>query len=181
MLVEWISYGVIFFLASTFLVVSLGMFAGALWAAPCVPSGKKTVQKMIRAACITPSDIVYDLGCGDGRFVFAAAKAGAKKTVGIEISPLVFLYAKFRSWFLGTKNSAIRFGNFFHFSEVKDADVLFLFLLPNILEEVFREIWPHLKPGTRVISNSFFPEHVSPKVVIPKDKGGKKIYVYVKK
>lgn len=177
---EWTLLGIVFLMASTFIVISLGMFAGAMWAAPCVPTKKKTVQKMIRAAGISSSDIVFDLGCGDGRLVFAASRAGAKKSVGIEISPLVFFYAKILSVFRSKKHTSIRFGNFFGHPDVVDADVLFLFLLPNIVEEVFREIWPSLKPGARVLSNSFFPEAVSPKSILPKDEEGEKICIYIK-
>lgn len=61
--------------------------------APFIPSSKKTLERMMKLAKIKPGDNVYDLGCGDGRIVFASTKAGAK-AVGYELSLLPFCMPK---------------------------------------------------------------------------------------
>jgi predicted RNA methylase len=69
-------------------IVALTLYAYLLGTAP-VPTPATVVPAMIAAAEIKPGDKVFDLGCGDGRLVFAAAARGAQAT-GLEISPLVF-------------------------------------------------------------------------------------------
>lgn len=126
------------------------MFRGA----PFVPTTKDKVKKMIKLADINSNSIVYDLGSGDGRFIFAAAKAGAKKSVGYELSMPIYLLAKFRSFF--NPKTHFRFRDFwFEADKLADADVVFCFLMVKSMAKFETQIWPHLKPGSKVISNLF--------------------------
>ncbi len=180
----WVQYfvlGILLLMVFSYALVTIGMLIGAAWGAPFVPTGKKTVDEMIRVAQIQKGETVFDLGCGDGRFIFAAERAGAGKSVGIEISPFVYLLAITKKVFLTTGKSEIRFGNFFHHKDVREADIIFVFLLPVIVESVFREIWPHMKPGSRIISHAFPGSLIEPDEIIPKTKEHGKVFVFMKK
>jgi SAM-dependent methyltransferase len=122
--------------------------------APFVPTKKEKFLKMIKLAKINKNSIVYDLGSGDGRFVFAAAKLNAKKSIGYELSLPIYILTKTRSFFY--KNADIRYKNFWNDQKnYSDADVIFCFLLIKPMQKFKTEIWPNLKPGCLVISNIF--------------------------
>ncbi len=126
-----------------------------LWAtrtgAPSLPTRKKVLEEMMRLACIKPNEQVFDLGCGDGRIVFAAAKAGAQ-AVGYELSLPTFFLAKIRSFFYA--NTTILYRNFW-IQEYANADILFCYLLPGSMQTFEKKIWPNLKVGCRVVSHAF--------------------------
>ena len=63
-----------------------------MFGAPFVPTPRKTMQKMLDKAQIKPGQIVYDLGCGDGRFIRVAARKYQAKAIGIELNPILYLY-----------------------------------------------------------------------------------------
>lgn len=157
----------------------LGLFAVALvglpglrarWkGAPYVWSSKVTADTMFRFADVRPGETVYDLGCGDGRLVRMAARKGAAAT-GIEASFLTFLLAW--CWSLGTRNARIRFGDLWK-GDYRHADVVFCYLLVSSMQRFEREIWPTLKPGCRVVSNSFRMKGLTPE----KEEGGAFLYV----
>ncbi len=138
--------------------------------APYVWTAKKTQATMLRFAAIQPGDVVYDLGCGDGRLVRAAAHKGAK-AVGIEASPLTFLLAW--CWSLPVRGARIRFGDLWR-GDYATADVVFCYLLVESMERFEREIWPRLKPGCRVVSNSFRMKGLQP------EKAEDGVYLYRK-
>lgn len=139
--------------------------------APFVPTKKEKFELMVSKAKINKSKIVYDLGSGDGRFVFAAAKLGAKKSIGYELSTPLYIFTKLKSLFY--KNANIRYKNFWNDSgNLADADIIFCFLLVKPMERFENEIWPKLKPGCLVISNIFRIPNQKPIF----DKHGVRIY-----
>lgn len=138
--------------------------------APFVPTSKRTLGRMMTHARIKRGDRVYDLGCGDGRFVFAAADRGAIAT-GYELSIPAWIVAKIRS--IRHPRSAIRFGNFWT-KDFRDADVVFCYLLTRTMKTFRAKIWPQLKPGCRVVSHAFTMKDIKPAL---KDKD---VVVYVK-
>jgi len=127
------------------------------------------MKEMLALADIRSGEHVYDLGCGDGRLVRAAAACGAQ-AVGIEFSLPTFLLA----WFLSRKhpNARIRFGNFWRF-DYRDANVVFCFLLTDTMKEFERVIWPALPPGCRVVSHAFR----LPTIPLTRSQGGAHLYV----
>lgn len=144
-----------------FLIVVIVALPGirARWhGAPYVWSSKKTAETMFHFADVRPGERVYDLGCGDGRLVRLAARRGAQAT-GIEASLLTFLLAWF--WSLPVRNARIRFGDLWR-GDYRDADVIFCYLLVSSMERFERDIWPALKPGCRVVSNSFRMKGLKP-------------------
>ena len=139
--------------------------------APYVWSSKKTVNTMVRLAAIQRGETVYDLGCGDGRLVRRAAHLGAHAT-GLEASFLTFLLAW--CWSVPVRNARIRFGDLWK-GDYRSADVIFCYLLVANMERFEREIWPTLKTGCRVVSNSFRMKGIEPTAV----EGG--VYLYVQR
>ena len=146
-----------------------GLYA-TISAAPFVPSNRKRRSIMMKLANIGNQDIVYDLGCGDGRFVFEASKK-AKKAIGYELSIPLYLLGKIRSLFY-KKKAKIRFGDFFK-QDLSDADIIFCYLMPKAIQRFYKELWPTLKPGTRFITNQFPIKNLQP--VQTKDK----VYMYI--
>lgn len=136
--------------------------------APYVRSSKKTQDTMFRFAAIRPDETVYDLGCGDGTVVRRASRLGAK-AVGVEASLLTFLVAWF--WCVPFRGARIRFGDLWK-GDYREADVVFCYLLVSSMERFEREIWPTLKPGCRVVSNSFRMKGLTP----DKEEGGVFLY-----
>lgn len=125
--------------------------------APFVPSTKTTAAKMIQFAHIRPGMKVYDLGAGDGRLLFLSAQKGAS-AVGLEINPFLVLLVTLKIWLSKKRNAiSIRWQNFWR-TNLADADVVFVYLLPWKMKELQKKLTHELKPGTRIVSNSFvFP------------------------
>ena len=140
-----------FILIILFLLILPGLYA-AFTSGPFVPSTRKRHKVMLYLADLKSDDIVYDLGCGDGRLVFHAAPH-VKKAIGYELSIPLFVFGKILSLFKSPK-AEIKFGNIWK-QDYKDADVIFCYLLPGSMKRFYKEIWPTLKSGTRVISNAF--------------------------
>jgi SAM-dependent methyltransferase len=165
--ITWISP--IFFIIVLTILILPGMFA-AFTTGPFVPSARKKHKIMIGLANLKSGDTVYDLGCGDGRLVFNAAPK-VKKAIGYELSIPLVLYGKFISLFVkgGPK---IKFGNIWK-QKYEDADVIFCYLLPGAMQKFHKVIWPTLKPGTRVISNSFQIRDLKPA------KEEDRVYLYI--
>ncbi len=148
----------VYFIIILTIIILPGMYA-AFTTGPFVPSARKRHKSMINLADLKSGDIVYDLGCGDGRLVFDASPK-VKKAIGYELSIPLVLYGKLRSLFI-KGNPAIKFGNIWK-QDYKDANVIFCYLMPGAMKKFYAQIWPRLTPGTRVISNSFQIHDVKP-------------------
>ena len=112
---------------------------------------------MLRMARVTSRDVIYDLGCGDGKIVIAAAKRFGARGVGIDIDPERIQEANAAARAAGVANRvSFSVGDIFS-ADVKigDATVVARDLLPSLNERLRPKLWRELKPGTRVVSNSF--------------------------
>ncbi len=119
-----------------------------------VPTTDEAVAAMLQLAGVTKNDIVYDLGCGDGRIVVAAAKLGAH-AVGIDIDPQRISEAKAFAKSAGVEN-LVRFEeNDLFEADFHEATVVTLFLLSDLNLKLKPRLLQQLKPGTRVVSNTF--------------------------
>jgi SAM-dependent methyltransferase len=118
-----------------------------------VPTPQSLVDKMLEAAKVTPGDFVIDLGSGDGRTVITAAKLGAKAH-GIEYNPDMVELSKRNAAKAGVSDRATFEKADIFASDFSKANVITLFLLPG-LNLKLRPILLDMKPGTRVVSNSF--------------------------
>jgi SAM-dependent methyltransferase len=118
-----------------------------------VPTPQALVDKMLEMAKVTPDDYVIDLGSGDGRTVITAAKLGAKAH-GIEYNPDMVALSKRNADEAGVANKATFEKADIFASDFSNATVITMFLLPG-LNVKLRPIILDMKPGTRVVSNSF--------------------------
>ena len=125
-----------------------------------VPSPQALVDRMLDMAAAKPGDILFDLGSGDGRTVITAAKRGIE-AYGIEYNPDLVALAQRNAEKEGVGEKAkFTKGDIFE-SDFSKATVLTLFLLPN-LNMKLRPTILDMKPGTRVVSNSFMMEDWEP-------------------
>jgi predicted RNA methylase len=118
-----------------------------------VPTPQTLVDKMLDMAKVTPNDYLMDLGSGDGRTVITAAKRGAKAR-GIEYNPDMVELSKHNAAKEGVSDKATFVNADLFESDFSDATVITLFLLPDINIRLRPKILD-MKPGTRVVSNSF--------------------------
>lgn len=122
---------------------------------PYVPTTEKAVQEMLKLANVQKSDVLYDLGCGDGRIVITAAKLYGTRGVGIDINPERIKEAKANAKREGVEN-LVRFEeNDLFVADIKEATVVSLFLLSSVNLKLRPRLLAELKPGTRVVSNTF--------------------------
>lgn len=150
------------------LLLAPGFYA-SFTGGPYVASAKERQKIMLKLARIKKGEIVYDLGCGDGALVFAAGKKGAHG-IGYELSLALYLWGHLQM--IRGRKGTIRFGNLWK-QDYSDADIIFCYLLPHSMSRFYRDIWPTLKKGTRVVSNAF------PLKIQPTQEEGR-VFLYVK-
>ena len=122
---------------------------------PYVPTTEAAVEAMLKLADVKSTDIVYDLGCGDGRIVIAAAKNFGARGVGIDIDPVRIGEAKENAQKAGVEK-LVRFEeNDLFKADIHEATVVTLFLLASVNLRLRPKLLQDLKPGTRVVSNTF--------------------------
>ena len=148
---------------------------------PYVPSPMGVVEAMLETAKVGKDDVVYDLGCGDGRIVIAAVKKyGAKKGVGIDLNPQRIKESKANAEKDGvTDKVEFRLGDILE-ADLKPATVVTCYLLPRVNLMVRPIMFRDLKPGSRVVSHAFtmaeWREDVP--VVRPKDTPYNNVYFW---
>lgn len=117
-----------------------------------VPTPQELVDKMLDMAQVTDKDTLFDLGSGDGRTVITASKRGAK-AFGVEFNPDMVAFARKNAEKAGAPNATFINGDIFK-EDFSSATVITLFLLPSLNVQLRPKILD-MKPGTRVVSNSF--------------------------
>ena len=123
--------------------------------APYVPTTDKVVRAMLKLAGVKNNDIVYDLGCGDGRIVIAAAKEYGAHGIGIDLNPKRIEEARANARKAGVE-SLVKFEvNDLFAADIHRASVVALYLLPDVNLRLRPKLIKDLKPGSRVVSNSF--------------------------
>ncbi len=154
--------GIIVFIAFTILQLAFAAFILFLCLAfvtggPFVPSTNTAVEAMIKAAHIHPGMTVYDVGSGDGRVLFAAAREGAN-AVGIEINPYLVWYTRIRAFFSPYRGRIrVVWGDLWR-TDLKRADLVFVYLIPWRMGDFAAKLTRELPKGAAVVSNSFiFP------------------------
>ena len=143
-------------------ILTLVILISILWTnrvgAPWAPTPLSKVRKMLEMAGVGPGDLVYDLGCGDGRTIVTAARRYGARAVGIEIDPLRYLWCQMLITVLGLRDRVrVIYGSFYK-QDLSDADVVTCYLLQSTNEKLEGKLKRELAPSARVVSNSFtFP------------------------
>ena len=123
---------------------------------PYVPTMPEIVDEMLRLANVRRDDVVYDLGCGDGRLVIAAVKKfGAKRGVGVDVDPQRIKESSENARAAGVANRVKFIEQDLFKTDISEATVVTLYLLPEVNLRLRPKLWTELRPGTRVISNAF--------------------------
>ncbi|HEY6241019.1 MAG TPA: class I SAM-dependent methyltransferase [Burkholderiales bacterium] len=124
-------------------------------AGPYVPTPWVIVEEMLKLADIRGDDVVYDLGSGDGRLVIAAAKRFGARGVGVELQTELVEMAR-----IGAKHEGVadrvKFvqGDLFE-TDIKEASVVMLYLLPRFVTRLVPRFRAELRPGTRIVSHDY--------------------------
>jgi predicted O-methyltransferase YrrM len=132
----------------------------AVW----VPSAPEVIAVMMQAAQVGPGDIVYDLGCGEGEIVIAAAQRGAR-AVGVDLDPERITNARSNAARAGVTDRVTFIEQDLFKTDVSRATVVMLYLGPEPNRRLRPKLLRELRPGTRVVSHDFSmgeewtPEH----------------------
>ncbi len=123
---------------------------------PYVPTPQEVVDEMLRMANVGKDDVVYDLGCGDGRLVITAVKKfGAKRGVGVDIDPQRIKESNENAQAAGVADRVKFVVQDLFKTDIKEATVVTHYLLPDVNLKLRPTLWRDLKPGTRVVSHAF--------------------------
>lgn len=160
-----------------FLQISLAFFIlfltlSFITGAPFVPSSDKAARAMIRLAHIKRGETVYDLGSGNGKLLFLSASYGAS-AIGFEINPYLVLYTRIRVFFSKYRGQIRVYWKNFWNSNLSDADVIFIYLLPWRMGVLQSKLFKTIQPKTRFVTNSFLFPNVKP------DRADTENHVYV--
>jgi SAM-dependent methyltransferase len=122
---------------------------------PYVPTPQPVVNKMLDLAKVKQGDVLYDLGCGDGRIVITAVKERGARGVGIDLNPQRIAEAKINAKEAKVADK-VKFmvGDLFT-ADFSEATVVTLYLLPSVNVKLRPQLWKQLKVGTRVVSHAF--------------------------
>lgn len=121
---------------------------------PFVPTPQEVVDKMIELGGVKKGDVVYDLGSGDGRIVVTAAKKGAR-AVGFEIDPDLIKESRENIRKAGVENLAEIRQQDILTVDLSGANVVTMYLLPDVNLKLRPNVLSQLKPGSRVVSHAF--------------------------
>ncbi|MDQ3668455.1 MAG: class I SAM-dependent methyltransferase [Acidobacteriota bacterium] len=122
---------------------------------PYVPTPQTVVDAMLSMAAVKKDDVVYDLGCGDGRIVITAAKKYGARGVGVDIDPDRIKEANANAKQAGVSERVKFIQQDLFQTDFKEASVVTLYLLPDINLKLRPKLLSELKPGTRVVSHAF--------------------------
>ncbi len=150
---------------------------------PFVPTPREIVEKMLVMAKVDKTDVVYDLGSGDGRVVIMAAQKFGARAVGVELDPKLYEESSKKVADLGLSERAkILYGNFFD-TNVRPATVVTLYLLTVVNERLRPKLEKELRPGARIVSHDFEVRGWTPDKVekVASDNGiSHTLYLYVR-
>ncbi len=134
---------------------SVHLLAQAPSLAPFVPTPHDVVDRMLRLAGTGPDDVVYDLGCGDGRIVIAAAERFGARGVGLDIDPALIERARANAKAAGVENRVTFRVQDVLTADVSDASVVTLFLLAASNVKLRPILNSQLRPGARIVAHNY--------------------------
>jgi ribosomal protein L11 methylase PrmA len=141
-----------------------------------VPTPEAVVEAMLQVAGVTKNDIVYDLGCGDGRIPVTAARKYGARGIGIDIDPQRIKEANenVAKNNVGDRVTIVQ-GDLFE-QDLSKATVVTLYLLPSLNVKLMPKLMKELRPGTRVVSHAFDMGDWKPEKEL--DVEGRKVYYW---
>ena len=120
-----------------------------------VPTPQEVVDAMLKLAKVTKNDVIYDLGSGDGRIPITAAKTYGARGVGIDIDPQRIKEATENLKTAGVGDRVKFLNQDLFTTDISEATVVTLYLLPSLNVKLIPKLNKELKPGTRVVSHAF--------------------------
>ena len=119
-----------------------------------IPTPHAVVKEMVALAHLRPGDCVYDLGAGDARLLIAAKRAESRiSAIGCELIPTVWVFGRLCIW-KSRQQVTLRFQNILR-CDLRDADCVFLYLIPSLMEKLKEKFDKELRPGTRLVASVF--------------------------
>ena len=144
---------------------------------PFVPTSKRVINYIVNLANLKKGEKVYDLGCGDGRFLFEAQKITQTTAKGFEMAPIPYFWARIRQ-LISKAKVKIAMTNFFYIN-LKDADVIYCYLAPEAMTKLSTKFQNECKKGTRIYSHTFPIHSMEPTKVWAKNKQKRLPSVYL--
>lgn len=157
-------------LSLTLILIFFGRFFDVAW----LPTRKKDYDRIAELADLQPNTIFYDLGSGTGEILFYLSKKYNINCIGVEISPILYLYSKIKSLFYKKVN--IKYGNFFN-QDLSEADVIYVFLHPKAYEKLKKKIFVNLRKDLKIVL-SCWPLSNLKSVQVNKKEGEITYYLY---
>ena len=141
-----------------------------------VPTPEEVVEAMLQVANVTKTDIVYDLGCGDGRIPVTAARKHGARGVCIDIDPQRIKEAN-ENVAKNNVGDRVRVMNADLFAtDLSEATIVTLYLLPSLNVKLMPKLMKELRPGTRIVSHAFDMGDWKPEKEM--DVNGRKVYFW---
>src|SRR5918997_5475926 len=141
-----------------------------------VPTPEEVVEAMLQVANVTKNDIVYDLGSGDGRIPITAAKKYGARAIGIDIDPQRVKEANENLKQAGVSGNVKFLNQDLFETNLSEASVVTLYLLPSLNIKLMPKLMKELKPGTRIVSHAFDMGDWKPEKELDVD--GRKVYYW---
>lgn len=142
-------------------LLALALLAGCAGApaaphldAPWVPSAPAVIRVMLDVAAVGPDDVVYDLGCGEGEIVIAAALRGARG-VGVDLDPARIANARIHAARAGVTDRVTFAVQDLFATDIGPATVVTLYLGPDVNRRLRPKLLRELRPGARIVSHDF--------------------------
>jgi precorrin-6B methylase 2 len=143
---------------------------------PFVPTPQQVVDKMLELANVQKGDFLIDLGSGDGRIPVTAAQRYGVRALGVDINPQRIKEANERAQSAGVTNLVeFRQADLFE-TDISQANVLTMYLLPSVNMKLRPKIWSDMKPGSRVVSHAFDMGDWAPEQKVTVD--GRTVYLW---
>jgi len=144
--------------------------------APIFFTPKKAIRDALKYCDLKPGNKFYDLGAGNGRAMIIAEKEFDLKAFGFELSPVLYLISKINIVLFGKNNGKLYCQNFYN-QNFQDADIVFCFLKPFVMEKLKTKFKKELKPGSKIVSYSFAILYWKPEKIIRNGYPGN-VYIY---
>lgn len=154
LVIYFLLFFVEFLFLATICVYYVSVIHSNIKGAPFVPTTNKRLREIFAHANLKKGGYFFELGCGDGRAVHLAARDYGMIAYGCDVNPFLIRYARFVARLRKIKNTTFERKNILDV-DVKKADAVYMFLLPELMQKVRPHLERQLKKGTLVIAHGF--------------------------